>query len=173
MSSEPDSFEVFFRRELGHVIGFLMKTGFGFDDSQDAAAEAMRRAYEAWPTLKQPRPWTFKAAHRIAVKKTRRDQDGVERAIGAGWGSQQPINPCTVVDDYAEVLTVLSTLPTAQRLVMAWRLHDFSPREIAGELDMAEATVRSHIRHARARLRKHFAAAKQRRDVHGQEGGDR
>lgn len=169
MSSEFSSFDEFFRCQFGRVVGFLMKTGFDLDEARDASAEAMLRAYEAWSSLTQPRAWTYKTAHRIAVRKARRDRDGVHRAVSAGWGVSEPIDPCAMIDDYAEVLTVLAGLSHAQRLVMSWRLHDFTPREIADQLGMNEVTVRSHIRHARTKLRKHFDAAKNERlDVRDQ-----
>jgi DNA-directed RNA polymerase specialized sigma24 family protein len=159
MIDEPVSFEAFFRQQLGDVVGFLMKAGFDFDEAQDAAAEAMARAYNRWSRISRPRPWIFTTAYRIALKQTRRDRDGLAKAAVAGWGAPQLIDPCVVVDGYAEVLTVLSVLSEQQRLVMAWTMHGFCAPEIAEEIGLAEATVRSHIRHARVKLRKFFEAA--------------
>lgn len=161
MSSTPGSFEEFFDHEIGRVVSFLMKAGFDFEAARDAAAEAMCRAWDRWSTIDAPRSWVYKVALNIATNKTLRERDGIERALAGGWVAPQFINPCAVVDEYDEVLTVLSVLPSKQRLVMAWTMHDFKTCEIADLLEIKEPTVRSHLRHARTRLRKHYEAARQ------------
>lgn len=160
MGSEPGSFEEFFRQQFTRVVGSLMHMGFDSEEARDATSEAMLRAYRRWSTLTQPRPWVFTTAYRVAANKARRDRDGFERAIAAGWGVSRSTDPCAAVDDRLEVVTVLSVLPPKQRLVMVWHLYDISPKDIARQLDISQAAVRSHLRHARDRLRKHFEAAR-------------
>lgn len=158
MSREPDSFEEFFRCHFRHVVGFLVTLGFESDKAGEVTSEVMYRAYLNWSTISFPRAWVYTAAERIAVHESRRDADGIARAIRGGWSAPRLIDPCTVVDGYAEVLTVLSTLPPAQRHVMAWFMHGFTPSEIAELTGIKPATVRSHLRHARKRLRVIYTA---------------
>jgi DNA-directed RNA polymerase specialized sigma24 family protein len=51
-------------------------------------------------------------------------------------------------------------------------MHDFTARQIAELLEMKVATVRSNVRHTRARLRKHYEAANP-DDLFGTDGGER
>ncbi len=153
MSREPDAFEEFFRRHFRHVVGFLVTLGFELDKAREVTSEAMYRAYLNWSTISYPRAWVYTTAERIAVHESRRDADGIVRAIRGGWAAPPLIDPCKVVDGYAEVVTVLSALPPAQRHVMAWFMHGFTPSEIAELTGMKPATARSHLRHARERLR--------------------
>jgi DNA-directed RNA polymerase specialized sigma24 family protein len=59
----------------------------------------------------------------------------------------------TLNDEVDEVLGVLVRLPYWQRKVMAWYYDGYSIREIADLTGKPESTIRSHLRHARDRLR--------------------
>ncbi len=52
------------------------------------------------------------------------------------------------------VLNAMSKLPARQRQVMAWYYDGYSAVEIAENLGMPVATVRSNLRHARETLRR-------------------
>jgi RNA polymerase sigma factor (sigma-70 family) len=55
-----------------------------------------------------------------------------------------------------QILELLSRLPPTQRLVMTCHLDGFDNKEIANQLGMLEATVRSTLRHAREKMKKAF-----------------
>jgi DNA-directed RNA polymerase specialized sigma24 family protein len=52
-----------------------------------------------------------------------------------------------------QAVRAIQQLPRQQRLVMAWHLDGFDTKEISDQLNMPPATVRSHLRHARGRLK--------------------
>lgn len=159
----PDaSFDGFFRRDFARLVAFLRKAGFGPEAAEDAAAEAMAQAYRCWSSLISPSAWVRKAAFRLASNQAERHRTGPTRAMAGGWlvhscddGEQQ-----AEIEEQPGVLELLAQLPPRQRQVMAWRLEGFGIAEIAELMTMSEATVRSHLRHARDALRPTFDASR-------------
>lgn len=83
-------------------------------------------------------------------------------------------DPITLAEGQQNVLSVFRRLPLMQRLVLALIYDGFTCREIAEMLGITEATVRSHLRHARNNLKEMMLsawlpglAASQRPGVHG------
>jgi RNA polymerase sigma-70 factor, ECF subfamily len=152
-----DDFDDFFRTELPRLIGFLINAGFGWEESRDAAADAMLSAYQAWAELDYPKAYVRTAAHHVASKQIRRDQERTLRSIQGGWVTPEQVDPFVAVDDALDavprLLMLLNLLPHRQRLVFAWHLDGFANTEIAHHLEMSPATVASHLRHAKQRLR--------------------
>ncbi len=64
MRSEP--FDDFYRRELTPLVRFVCHAGFGWEQSTDAAQDAMANAFKVWPSLTEPKAWARRAAYRIA-----------------------------------------------------------------------------------------------------------
>jgi len=113
--------------------------------ASDAVAEAFTQALARPAEIREPLPWLWRTAFRIATKELRR---------------RRKRNPVRVADSYempdplVETLRVLQRLPTRQRAAVV--LHDYADRptnEIAEVLGVAPATVRVHLSHGRARLR--------------------
>lgn len=63
------------------------------------------------------------------------------------------------MDATRRLTTLLMHLPGKQRLVMVWHLDGFTNTEIAHHLVMAPATVASHLRHAKNRIRRLLTAS--------------
>lgn len=166
-------FDDFFRREFGRLVAFLVKMNFDRATSEDAAVDAMIAARRSWVTLDCASAWVRKAAYRIALKSSQRDQEGIKRAISGGWLNAS--NDHSVDDTLAAIVEqpqveyLLAKLPERQRLVLAWHLDGFTNIEIAEALDMSSTTVRSTLRHAKDRLKKEFEAAAGRES---EEGGE-
>ncbi|MFD1051898.1 RNA polymerase sigma factor, partial [Kibdelosporangium lantanae] len=99
-------------------------------------------------------------AIRIAIAEDLRARDGIVRAVVGGWTVSTHVDPDVAVLSYEheQLLKDLNTLPLRQRLVMTWKLDGFENDEIAEQLDMTPATVRSNYRHARATLRSAYLA---------------
>lgn len=55
-------------------------------------------------------------------------------------------------EERQEVLAALQSLPSGQRHVMALLFDGYTSSEVAQEMHVSVATVRSHLRHARRRL---------------------
>lgn len=154
MRSDSSAFDDFFRCNFAAVVAFLVKAGFGAEEAHDATAEGMACAYERWSEISNARAWLYRTALRIAVAQENRLRDGIKRAMAASGATPDSwSDPYSAVDNQLDLLSMLATLPKQQRLVMAWHMHGFTKRDIAEYLHISEATVRSHIRHARERIR--------------------
>lgn len=149
-------FDKFFRSDHAQLIGFLRKVGFDREVAEDAAADAMLNAYKNWPQIDSPKSWVRRVAYRIACRQIQRTREAPRRAITGGWVSSVHLDPDVVQlkEEQELILRVLDELPDKQRLVMAWYLDGFNADEIAEHVDMHPATVRSHRRHAREKLKK-------------------
>jgi RNA polymerase sigma-70 factor (ECF subfamily) len=148
-------FDEFFRQETKALIAFVRRAaGVTQEQAQDAVQDAMIKAYPVWADLTSPRAWIRVAAYRNAVFEAARTQDGVLRAVAGGWTATTHHDPDVVVlnCEHEQLLRYLVDLPRRQRIVMAWHLDDFDNDEIAEQLQMAPATVRSNLRHARKAL---------------------
>lgn len=154
MPEVKESFDDFFRRDYVRLIAFVRKLGFSYQESEDAASEAMTGACVAWSTLTKPSAWVRTAAHRIAVKGAVRSRERDLRAQSDWVTSRKTGNEdFDVLDDIMRITDLLNRLSEQQRLMMAWHLDGFTTREIAQEVGVVESTVRSTLRHARERLR--------------------
>jgi RNA polymerase sigma factor (sigma-70 family) len=171
-----EGFDDFFRTELPRLVGFLINAGFGWEEARDAAAEGMLAAYQAWAELDYPQAYVRRAAFRIVSKQIRRDQERTLRSIQGGWATPEQVDPFATVNDALDVprlLAWLNLLPRRQRLVLAWHLDGFTNTEIAGQLEMPAATVASHLRHAKERLRDELRTPDRLSAVLTSEGGTR
>lgn len=150
------TFEEFFRDEYKPLVAFLRKHGFGQEQAEDAAQEAMACACKDWYRVDQSaRGWVYKVAYRSACIQARRSRQEVLRAIVGGWvTSTRDDGDVVEAEERDEVLRVLGQLPLRQRLVMIWHLAGFDTNEISEGLGMRPATVRSTLRHAKDRIRK-------------------
>ncbi|MFF0043623.1 RNA polymerase sigma factor [Streptomyces mirabilis] len=74
-------------------------------------------------------------------------------------------DPATLATQRQLVRALVNSLPPAQRSVFAYTLDGMPPREIAKKLQLTEATVRSHLRHGRNRLRTLLVADNSARSV--------
>ncbi|MGW6449627.1 RNA polymerase sigma factor [Lentzea sp. NPDC055074] len=172
MASSLD-FDDFFRREFGRLVAFLVKMNFDRAMSEDAAVDAMIAARSTWATLKCASAWVRKAAYHNALKASRRNREGVKRAISGGWlnttEDHTAEDTLAAVVEQPHVEYLLGKLPERQRLVLAWHLDSFTNAEIAEALEMSAATVRSTLRHAKDRLKKEFEGTAGRES---EEGGE-
>jgi RNA polymerase sigma factor (sigma-70 family) len=153
------TFAGFFRQELGPLVAFLRKIGFGREEAEDAASEAMTCAYQHWSRIdRSPRGWVRTAASRIACNQARRGRDDVLRAVAGEWvpSTHDDVDVAEAIEGHNLLLRLLQQLPRQQRLVMAWHLDGFDTSEISAQLNMPPATVRSNLRHARNQLKEFY-----------------
>ncbi len=163
------TFDEFFRDEFAKVVSHLRKAGFGLEPAQDAAVEAMICAYQSWTTIRSPRSWVRTAAYRTALKQARRARE--ETPLEGDWTPSSPHDPDVVEarEEHHQIMGLLGQLPPRQRLVMAWHLDGFDHDEISEQLGMPPSTVRSNLRHARARLKETYQARAERSETRGRE----
>lgn len=148
------SFDQFFVVETSRLVAFLRKAGFGTEQSRDSAQEAMMLAFQNWGNLQFPRAWVRTTAYRTACAEAVSASRTFLAAVG-GFETDRTTDPDVVVlaEERDELLRALGRLGRAQRLVLAWSLDGFDTNEIATNLDVRPATVRSNLRHARAKLK--------------------
>lgn len=153
-----DDFEAFFRREFHPLVRFLLARGVHEQTAADAAQEAMQAAYRQWVEIDNPVGWVRTTALRRVARETRTDtaRNKRNRLFTALRHCPDPPDPAHLVelaDESRAVVKRISELPAARRMVVALVFDGFDTKEIAQQLGIAEATVRSHVRHARRALR--------------------
>jgi RNA polymerase sigma-70 factor, ECF subfamily len=130
------------------IYGFV---GGRRDVAEDAVAETFARAIEHFAEIRDPLPWMYRTAFRIASRELKRER------------RQLPIvpDPAPGLDpgEIQDVIRALATLSRNQRAAVL--LHDeegFPASEVAKLLGMAVPTVRVHLFRGRRRLRELLGA---------------
>jgi RNA polymerase sigma-70 factor (ECF subfamily) len=114
--------------------------------AEDAIAEAFARAIEHEASVREPLPWIYRTAFRLATRELQREKRPVPVAPDPVPG----IDPL----DVQELLDALGQLSPHQRAAVL--LHDeqgFTSPEVGRLLGMAAPTVRVHLFRGRRRLR--------------------
>ena len=151
-------FDEFFRLEHKRIISFVRRLGATWQEAEDAAQEALSITYKRWNHISadNPRAYARKVAEHVHARSRVRQRREVEKFLASDWPHPHAFDLDDVLlrKDTRLTLWALSQLPIEQRRVFAWAMDDFSHKEIAALLDKPEDTVRSHYRHARAKLMK-------------------
>lgn len=147
-----DAFEKFFRAEFLSAVTTLVTSGFARPAAEDAILSVMADAYEQWSSINYPRAWVLKAGYREALRRERRDRDGLLRT--ARIAPREISDQWPQFDGQDQILRWLGQLPERQRQVVALQLDEFTYDEIAQILDIRPSTVRSTHRSARKALRR-------------------
>lgn len=114
--------------------------------AEDALAEAFARAIEHRSSIREPLPWIYRTAFRLASRELQREKRPVPVTPDPAPG----IDPL----DVQELLAALRQLSPHQRAAVL--LHDeegFTGPEVGRMLGMSAATVRVHLFRGRRRLR--------------------
>lgn len=113
--------------------------------AEDALAEAFARAIERGRGVRDPLPYIYRTAFRLASAELQRDRDQRELPSDITAGD---------APDLVDLLRALQTLPAKQRAAVI--LHDeegYPADEIARLIGVSPATVRVHLHRGRKRLR--------------------
>lgn len=114
--------------------------------AEDAMAEAFARAIEHRSSIREPLPWIYRTAFRLASRELQREKRPLPFTPDPAPG----IDPV----DVQELLAALRQLSPHQRAAVL--LHDeegFTGPEVGRMLGMSAATVRVHLFRGRRRLR--------------------
>jgi RNA polymerase sigma factor (sigma-70 family) len=155
------SFEEVYRRHERDVVRYLTLMLGDPDDAQDLAADAFRRALEAWRDGRgpagRPLPWLLTIARRLVINRWRR-----RRLIRWLPISRDMREALTGVASNGETefwlwLEALSrTIPDRQREVLVLRYRrDLSDEEIGEVMGLTASGVRSLVARAIQSLRDH------------------
>ena len=126
----------------------LWRTIFAFAGGRasvadDAVAEAFARALERFGQIREPVPWLYRTAFRIAVEELRRKEPeaGPEPTAAAAAGLEA-------------LVPALRELSPAQRAAVVLHYEaDLPVREVAERMGTSAAAVKVHLFRARRRLR--------------------
>lgn len=134
----------------------LWRAIYGFaggrrDIAEDAVAEAFARAIEHVDRIREPIPWIYRTAFRIASRELQREKRLPPPAPDPVPG----LDPGEIQD----VIRALATLSPNQRAaVLLHDLEGFSGLEVARLLGISAATARVHMFRGRRRLRELLGA---------------
>jgi RNA polymerase sigma-70 factor (ECF subfamily) len=138
-------FDALYRAEGDRVYQTLYAfTGGRADVAEEATAEAFARAVAHGPELRDPLPWIYRVAFRVATDEFRR-----ERRL-----SMRPHDAITPPPEMRGLIEALRRLSPNQRAAIVLRyVLDLDTPEVARRMGTAEATVRVHLHRGRKRLR--------------------
>jgi RNA polymerase sigma factor (sigma-70 family) len=134
----------------------LWRAIYGFaggrrDVAEDAVAEAFARAAEHFERIREPVPWIYRTAFRIASRELQRER----RPPPAMPDVVPGLDPGEIQD----VIRGLARLSPNQRAaVLLHDLEGFTSPEVGRLLGISAATVRVHLFRGRRRLRETLGA---------------
>lgn len=145
-------FSSFYEAEIGRLVGALTATLADPQLAQDAAQEAMARACQRWGKVgayDNPAGWCYRVAMNWSTSRWRKRRREIvtsefdPRISSLESGHSDPA-----------LIDALLRLPIEQRSVVVLRVWmDWSIRDTATALGVAEGTVRSRLARALERLR--------------------
>ncbi len=113
--------------------------------ADDALAETLARAVRNADTVREPVPWMYRVAFRIATDEVRRRGDHIP---------QPPEEPYEMPEPVPELMAALAHISPNQRVAVL--LHDYADRsaaDVAAVLGCSKGTVYVHLSQGRRRLR--------------------
>ncbi|WP_084497393.1 RNA polymerase sigma factor [Nocardia amamiensis] len=143
-----EQFSAFYRANIAKLVGFLVTQGARVADATDIAQDTMIQLWQSWSKIQSPLAWARVVAGRELVRRySALEQDHIDEAeYSALLGCATDVDDWVQSAAYQEALT---TLPPRQRQILVWTMQGYSPAEIARELQLKAATVRSNLRKAR------------------------
>jgi RNA polymerase sigma factor (sigma-70 family) len=147
-----ESFEEFVRTDW-EIVRRGLVARYGVEIGSEAAAEAMRVAWERWPSLAEmsnPVGFLFRVGQSHARPHLRWARRRA-RLLASTPRSLAPVDPHEH-DDLVDALDRLSSIQRA--VVLLVRAHGYSYAETAELLDITETAVTNHVHRGTRRLRK-------------------
>jgi RNA polymerase sigma-70 factor (ECF subfamily) len=125
-------------------------TGGRRDIAEEVVAEAFARAIEHARTIRDPVPWIYRTAFRLAREELRKERR--PPALESGPDVEAP-------GSAHELMEALRRLSPNQRAAIVLRYEaDLTTEEIARRMGVTPATVRVHLHRGRRRLRELLGA---------------
>jgi len=148
-----ESFDAFFRKNVISVIRYVIWRGADPDRAEDAVEDAMVKLYEQWDDIRFPLPWLRETAYwtargRLAAGPGAVELNDIAELDASPALRHHDMDPMCEQESAARVHELLRELPERRRMVLGLWLDGCGDDEIADELQISEATVRSHKRYA-------------------------
>lgn len=151
----PAGFTDFFRAGYRKLMVTVMSVGATPEEADEAAAAAMEEVLLRWDQIDAPLAYGKRAALNSFLKEKERGLHRVRQRLAQGCEARRDgvaDAGLSVWEDEQWVMQILSSLPPAQRDVLALVVDGFTPAEIAVLLGKTAVTVRQNLCAARARL---------------------
>ena len=149
-------FAAFYERHAAPVHRALSLTLGSPDLATDATAEAMTRAYLAWPKVaryENPAGWVYRVGLNWSISRFRKRRREVVTSPAQLPGAVGSSTASAAASLDPAVTQALAALPVEQRSVVELRyLFDWSEAETAAALGVAPGTVKSRLSRALDRL---------------------
>jgi RNA polymerase sigma factor (sigma-70 family) len=151
------AFSRFYRDTVGRLVGRCILMGVPEADAPDIVQKLMMDIYRQWPCIGSAEAYAWKAIPLRAVgflilPRSLAIGEPDPSHPGRSLTSSLPDSVLAVEGEHL-ILQALRQLPGMQRVVFALVYDGYTAGEIAGILGLAQATVRSHLRYARDKLR--------------------
>lgn len=154
-AAPPAGFVAFFRAEYRKLMATAMSVGATFEEADEAAAAAMEEVLRRWDQIDAPLAYGKRAVLSSFFKEKERGLDRIRQRLQQGCEARRDGAAdagLSVWEDGQWVMQILSSLPPAQREVLALVVDGFTPAEIAQLLGKTADAVRQNLCAARARL---------------------
>lgn len=152
--SREDEFSAFYNQHMGSLVRALTASLGNAELAQDAAQEAMARAYSKWSTLdtyENAAGWCYRVAMNWSTSRWRKRRREV---LASGYDEQIPARTEEPQNELARIRAALMQLPLDQRQVVVLRLvEDWSIAQTAAALEIPDGTVQSRYSRALRQLR--------------------
>ncbi|MGW4116634.1 RNA polymerase sigma factor [Actinosynnema sp. NPDC004786] len=148
-------FAAFYREWTKPLVGFLVVQGAGVALAADLVQTTMATLYRRWPEVGHPRAWAYVTASRAlvramsTVRETPTDDPEPQPSPLLRTGATN----IELWEQRHDLIERIRRLPSRQRQVMAWTLHEHTPAEIAERLGLSREAVRSNLYQARNTLK--------------------
>ena len=150
----PQEFIRFFRAEYRRLMVTVMSVGATREEADEAAASAMEEVLRRWDRIEAPLAYGKRAALSNFFKEKERGLDRIRGRLMQGAEAQRDgagDAGLNVWEDTEWVMQILSSLPPAQRDVLALAVDGFALAEVARLLGKTGDAVRQNLHAARTR----------------------
>ncbi|MGF1663953.1 MAG: sigma-70 family RNA polymerase sigma factor [Kineosporiaceae bacterium] len=152
------AYDALYRDSYVRLVTQLVPVAGSVAEAEDVVQEAFFRAAQRWPAISRydaPEAWIRRVALNLALSSLRR----ARRAAATALAWRRDLEPPTVAGpesahlDRTLVVQAMRTLPPRYRVVLTLHyLADLDARDIAEELGLPYATVRTRLARGRRRL---------------------
>ena len=136
--------------------------GASVAEAEDSAQRAMEDVLHRWNEISSPAAYAHKAANNYFIKDRSRSRHGLRRIVALGPPAESDDSAeraLTRWEDREWVEDILSSLPPAQREVVALVTDGWGLQEITERLGKTPETVRQNLHNARQRLKEFVGPA--------------
>lgn len=145
----------FYLESFPRLVALLMWMNASHSDALDCAHDAIEKAVGRWEVLRNPYPWCRTTMLRIFYKRSdqQRREPPMDPQDASAVYDRQAEDSLAEIENQHHMLEATKRLSAQQRVVVALTYDGATSAEIATELGLPPATVRSRLSTARQIMR--------------------